>query len=730
MKDNGLLTGMFGSRSSEKEKPRSRLNKLSGVVMLLSIAFYPFVIVGALFGAPFYYYHFAIDKKKHGARNLYVPKLYQWEKIFWLFSVLCVLINAFLFVQVMPRAYFSAYEYFPIKQIGSPLVMSFSTIPALFMGGLLFGSLLLNFFLFQSKQRVESADERRKRVQKSQAYLERRQNRFETGATLNEKYEAAIQEASQKQEDKAVAEAILGQVLIGRDEYGEDTWLPLKELNQHAVIFGTTGVGKTTLLEVFFDYCARLKLPGLIIDGKGSPETRQSVEEYAKKHGRTLKIFSDEHNLRYNPIKYGNSIVVRDKLISLAESESVYYSTGAKKLLQLTVQLMDHVPSLSRDFPTLSSLLNGKPVLEVFKKEIPWNDLNYEAIYQKKKGMIDAYQKQQEGTKKEQEAAQEKQAELAPGRGRGRAQAARQNHLQDSPEQAEVIQEMLFQLPLYQRIKFLKFMLPEPLQTLFYDLFESYETSENGIFQLYMQAENLRANVDLLLKSEIGYLFDTKEAGIEELDLLESDANNELIYVALDGLIYKAFIEALAHFFIGEINFLASYRYRMQDRKRQETGQEEPHKPMFLFCDEPTTYLSMNFMDTVNKTRGAGIHTIFSPQTITDLKLKDEKLAKILIGNANTYFVGRLNDPEEAEYISKLIGTFTDIEVTEVTEQESGYSSFNRSSWTGEKGTKRNVSVFKIHPDTIKELKKGEFVLYRKASQAYTEPSKVYVRKP
>ncbi|ENI8432457.1 TraM recognition domain-containing protein, partial [Listeria monocytogenes] len=218
--------------------------------------------------------------------------------------------------------------------------------------------------------------------------------------------------------------------------------------------------------------------------------------------------------------------------------------------------------------------------------------------------------------------------------------------------------------------------------------------------------------------------------GSNELDLMSVDANNEIVYVALDGLIYKEFIESLAHFFIGEINFLASYRYKSAARNAGKEGEDGVLKPFFLFCDEPSTYLSENFMDTVNKTRGAGIHTIFSPQTITDLTLKHEKLDKILIGNSNTFFIGRMNDPEEAEYTAKLLGTFTDIELTEVTQQEEGYGNMNNVNWKGEKGTKREVSVFKIHPDTIKELKQGEFIMYRKASTEYEEPRKVYIRQP
>ncbi|MBC1572760.1 DUF853 family protein [Listeria sp. FSL L7-1426] len=712
---------------SQNQKPKTRLQQLNFIIAVVGFVFYPFVIAGAVISMPVFYY-FQLDKKKHGASTSYVPALYSWQKKIWLIGFIFLLINSALFVKVIPESYFSAYEFFPLSQIGSPLKFGWTTIMPLILNGLFFACCIVSMFIFTNKQRIESAETRRRRIKESTDYLERRRDRFANSAKLNDKYKEIIQNSNSEG-----IQNVLKSAFIGSDEYGKDVWLPCKELNQHAVIFGSTGTGKTTLLKNLFDYGARINAPMLIIDGKGSPDTRIAVEEFAKKHNRKINVFTDEHDLRYNPIKYGNSIVIRDKLISLAKTESTYYSTGAEKLLQLTVQLMDQVSTLDRNFPTLSKLFDPKYVLEMFNQQIDWESVNYDELYKKKKGFFDSLmektkQEQSKNEKKTKKAdeVKEKEAESQP---RGRL-AVRQKQLESAPEQAEVIKAMFAKLPLYQRIKFVKYLLPEGLASLFFDLLESYEASEHGVFQLYLQADNLRSNVDLLLKSEIGYLFDTSECKGNELDLMSVDANNEIVYVALDGLIYKEFIESLAHFFIGEINFLASYRYKSAARNAGKEGEDGELKPFFLFCDEPSTYLSENFMDTVNKTRGAGIHTIFSPQTITDLTLKHEKLDKILIGNSNTFFIGRMNDPEEAEYTAKLLGTFTDIELTEVTEQEEGYGSMNNVNWKGEKGTKREVSVFKIHPDTIKELKQGEFIMYRKASTEYEEPRKVYIRQP
>lgn len=728
--------GLFDFQGNAKPKqkdandpPKTRLQKLNLILILVGILFYPFLIAGMLCASPFLYYHFQVDRKKNGAKMTFHPWLYAKEKYFWLSAMGFFILNLYLFIAVMPQAYFSTYQYFPMQQIGSPLHMTLLTLVPLLVGGCGMASALLSFFIFQQKQKVESIDKRRKRMFASKAYLERRRNRQEINGNLNEKYEQIMTEEANLNHQNAFHPRLL----LGVDEYGEEAWVPMKEFNYHGLIAGTTGSGKTTLLEVFFDYCARMKIPALIIDGKGSPETRQSVEAYARKHNRPLSIFSDEHDLRYNPIKYGNSVVIRDKLIGLAESESKYYSSGGEKLIQTTIQLIDQSPFLKRNLHTFSQLLDAKEALQVFHQLIPWQNLRYDEIYKRKKKMIDMYQAENEKMQEEESVEDVKrkartQAHTTAPRGMAGRTSARLEHQKDHPEQADVIQKMVTKMPLYQRIKFLKEELTEAQQHVFYQLFEKYEKSEGGIYQLYAKSDNLITNVDLLINSEIGYLFDTTDVEKEELDLLVADEENAIVYVALDGLIYQKFIETLAHFLIGEMNFLASYRYKTMGHEKKKNP-DYAIKPMFLFCDEPTTYLSMNFLDTVNKTRGAGIHTIFSPQTLTDLKLKKPEAAEILIGNANTFMIGRLNSPEEAEYVAKLIGTYQDVDVTEVTTQEEGYSSTNRINWTGDKGTKRDVRNFKVEPDKIKELKQGEFILYRKASEEYEEPRKIYARK-
>ena len=132
----------------------------------------------------------------------------------------------------------------------------------------------------------------------------------------------------------------------------------------------------------------------------------------------------------------------------------------------------------------------------------------------------------------------------------------------------------------------------------------------------------------------------------------------------------------------------------------------------------------------MNKGRGAGIHAIFSPQTMADVDRINIHLKNQLVGNVNTFFIGKTNAPNEIEFWGNVMGTYNDIDVTDVVTQEAGFSDASKLSWEGDKGTKRQVDRFKINPNRIRDLRQGEFVVYRTALNVREIPRVVYIRKP
>lgn len=115
---------------------------------------------------------------------------------------------------------------------------------------------------------------------------------------------------------------------------------------------------------------------------------------------------------------------------------------------------------------------------------------------------------------------------------------------------------------------------------------------------------------------------------------------------------------------------------------------------------------------------------------MADIDALGEKLKEKLVGNVNTFFIGKLTERDDPKYWAETFGTYSDIEVTEMTEQETGYSDAGKTDWTGGRGTKRDVERFKFNPNRIKALRRGEFVVYRTAMEVQEAPRVVYVRNP
>ncbi|WP_318646632.1 TraM recognition domain-containing protein [Enterococcus faecium] len=109
---------------------------------------------------------------------------------------------------------------------------------------------------------------------------------------------------------------------------------------------------------------------------------------------------------------------------------------------------------------------------------------------------------------------------------------------------------------------------------------------------------------------------------------------------------------------VGDINFFCSEVYK-KAKEQQEI------KDVLVIFDEPSSYLNDDFISLVNKGRGAGIHAIFSPQTMADVDRINIHLKNQLVGNVNTFFIGKTNAPNEIEFWGNVMGTYNDIDVTD-----------------------------------------------------------------
>lgn len=710
--DDNLYNGLFGNKKNQKNgnenDKTSRYNVISIVVSISFVLLYPFAIFG-IFPVLYFIY---LDKQQR-LENVHDIEfksfLQKGNSTFGLISGGLILVNILSSIYLIPRGYLSTYLLFPLNLIHHALFFSWQTVVALLLGGAGMASIMLTIFSFIEGRKVVSKKSQIVKVKESKTYKKRLSNKFEESKNFVEEYEEAYALAKSEGNITKLDE-LAHNILLGTDEYGKPYFITLKELNQHALLPATTGGGKTVVLQIIVEHCAKFDIPCLIIDGKGAKDTRLAVSDIANKYDRKVKEFTDTGDISYNPLKYGNSIEVRDKLVSLAETESIFYSGANKQLLMGTTQLLD-VFNIERDLENMSDYFSPRKVLLLFINELLliYPDLLVFEVEESPKN------KSKKSVKKEVEVVEKAEVKESA--------SSKYDQIEDDGVATEVVEtitanpETMKLEDMYWVISNKKKRLKKSSLRMFEQLFARYEHKDNP-FYLYATAESLQTNFYMLLDSELSHLFDTK-TNKNELDLMEATRKNEIIYVALDGLIYTEYIHTLAQFMIADINHLASERYEITE-----------DFPFVVLFDEPSAYLSDKFIDTVNKTRGAGVHALFAPQTLADIEAIDPILLKQLIGNTNTYIVGQTNEKSEIDYWSELFGSYDDIEITSVTQQEAGFSDVNKTDWTGEKGTKRDVENFIVHPNNIKELRTGEFYILRKGNNTHEPIRKVYMRKP
>ena len=170
----------------------------------------------------------------------------------------------------------------------------------------------------------------------------------------------------------------------------------------------------------------------------------------------------------------------------------------------------------------------------------------------------------------------------------------------------------------------------------------------------------------------------------------EAMKNNQIVYFQLPVLLSP---------FLGKATgklVLQSLQAAVANRHRLARGEEK--KFFSVFLDDFSEYLYEGFVSILNKSRSANVGIVFAHQALGDISVLGDPVANSILTNANLKVFMRGNDPDSAEYFSKVIGTLTATKNTE--RQTKSFFGVNKS---GEMSV-RDVEEFDVHPN---EFKKG-----------------------
>jgi len=198
-------------------------------------------------------------------------------------------------------------------------------------------------------------------------------------------------------------------------------------------------------------------------------------------------------------------------------------------------------------------------------------------------------------------------------------------------------------------------------------------------------AESASARFTNLIENEIGVIFSD-----DGIDIYTAIKENAVTVFILNPLLYPELSNAFGKLLIIDSKKAVAKLYG--------SGIER----IFFIFDEINVYASKSLLDLVNKSRSANITCILATQSLSDLSASvedGEHFKQQVIENCNNYILVRQNSAINAEEWAAIIGTRQSMEVTYALETEQGH--------TG-RGSARQTREFILHPDDIKNFKRGE----------------------
>ena len=219
----------------------------------------------------------------------------------------------------------------------------------------------------------------------------------------------------------------------------------------------------------------------------------------------------------------------------------------------------------------------------------------------------------------------------------------------------------------------------------------------------------LIADLYLSSRSEFSELLDVERP---DIDLLKLYQENKIAYFALDLQGYGDTAKRMGRMILQDLKTVSSYI------QSNVIAKERHFFPVFI--DDAASFLDLGFMDFLNKSRAAKIGIALFHQSLGDLYFRSApNFQQQVIENTNIKIILRQDDPFAVEKFSKIAGTHRTLIPTYQTEER-----LTGKGMTGT-GSVREGQAFKIEPDLIRELKRGEAVVILKSPDFLAEHVKL-----
>jgi hypothetical protein len=197
-----------------------------------------------------------------------------------------------------------------------------------------------------------------------------------------------------------------------------------------------------------------------------------------------------------------------------------------------------------------------------------------------------------------------------------------------------------------------------------------------------------RDRLAILAESDVGHLLNPATGGVQ-IDLRESLDRGDVVLFRLEADRRTLAVEMLGAAIVQDLVAIS------QERQHGE------HRPALVIIDEFSAFSAPQTQRLFGRGRGAWLSQPLGTQEVADLGPND---TNVLAGGGGILARGRQNMPASAELVAAIAGTRGAWITTEQTHAPAA------GLLTG-LGSRSRGREYVVHPDTIKRLDVGEFVV-------------------
>jgi len=401
------------------------------------------------------------------------------------------------------------------------------------------------------------------------------------------------------------------------------------------LILGKTGAGKTELLKNFYYRTIQRKLPLIIVNAKPDKDLEQVLMKWCEEKATKMWTFGCVNFDNYDFLNLGGQTLLTDKILSLNNDwENIYYKIRATVYIQQAIYILQNT-NYKNETLTLKDFIDCFYYDRLVKK-----------VDDYKKNFLKINDDDNVNNEDYDDNFKNKDNNIKSNNSKKTNDKYKHLTLEEK-EKLDLLNEFL-------------------------GYTEKIDTADlQGLLDIFM----------LLYTSEFRDWLSSNKPQDKTFSLKKVIENREVIYFSIDVLTYPTFAPLIGMLVSSDLKSFLT----------QRTKEEIENEPIVFIGDEVGAFASINLKNLINMGRGLGLYQIYGTQTLNDLDNIMESFRKIVMSNISSIAIHTVPEPDEADYISRWIGTKQAINTTAKLDENNDYqASINQ------------VDTFIINPNELK----------------------------